>query len=401
VRASSRQAGVDGYLRLLLLVSLVAVVSGAILDWRWLPLLFPASGVLFAIGGALAASASDRAASGRTFLLGGMARVLLPFWLFAVAMVSVMLALGWESDPYQGADPVTWSTAWLWLVPLSEPPASVQGVPWVLATSFVSTCLWLVLLTPAALWLFRRWPLRLLAVPLVTALLLTSGLVTLTGRARDVVVALCVYGSCWLMGFARHDGFLKRLPAPAALVGGVALMGAGLGYALWRHEEYAAQTIYDIPLSGLLYSLGAVVVLLRSSSQGTVLGRGWVGAVLSAVGNRTLTIVLWANAAAAVAIPVLSNSPLGAYFTEDASGLLLRYATTWVLILAVTVLGGWVEDVAAGRWPSLLGARRREQLRPADPARAFVVHGNVVQQPATADPVSVASAPGDPRPTGR
>ena len=62
------RGAIDPYLRVLAAVALVFVVSGAVLDLAWLPLLFPAVGVLFAVGGAVAASAADRAASGRAFV---------------------------------------------------------------------------------------------------------------------------------------------------------------------------------------------------------------------------------------------------------------------------------------------------------------------------------------------
>ena len=380
------KATVDPYLRLLAAISLVVVVSGAVLDLAWLPLLFPAVGVLFAVGGAFAASAVDDAASGRIYLRRALASLLLPFWLFAAAMVSFMLTLGWEADPYQGAEPLEWGTAWLWLLPLSEPPASVDGLPWVLTAWFVPAYLCLVVATPALLWLFRRWPLRLMALPVLTLLVLTAGIATLTGRARDVVVAVCVYACCWLVGFARHDRTLFRLPLRGALAAGVVFLGAGLAYAA-RQGPLAATTIDDIPLAAQLYSLGAVVLLLRAPWQGKRLASGWTGGVLSAVGARTTTIFLWTPAVAAAAVPALALSPLADFHTDDASGVALQYATTWVLLLLVVLAIGWVEDVGAGRWPTLLGRRRREVLPRAPRPAPYIVRDNVVQQlPVPADP---------------
>jgi hypothetical protein len=395
------RGAIDPYLRLLAGVSLVFVVSGAVLDLAWLPLLFPAVGVLFAVGGAVAASAADRAASGRAFLRRALTMLLLPFWLFAAAMVATMLTLGWQADRYEGAEPFTWSTMWLWLLPFSDPPASVQGSPWVLTAWFVPTYLWLILATPALLWLFRRWPVRLLAVPVLTVLMLTTGIGTLTGRARDVLLEVCVYGCCWLVGFARHEGRLFRLPPSLALIAGTALLGAGLAYAVWLQDVDQAGTIDAIPLAALLYSLGAVVLLLRIPWRGDRLRTGRLGAFVSALSARTMTVFLWTPAAAAAAVPALALSPLAEYHTDDASGVLLQYATTWLLILVVVLVVGWAEDVGAGLRPTLLGARRPQNSRSAPSERIFVVRDNLVQELPAVEPADLPAESAVPRPDRR
>ncbi|TQN37914.1 hypothetical protein FHU33_4587 [Blastococcus colisei] len=387
------RVAIDPYLRLLAAAALVVVVTGTVLDLSWLPLLVPAVGVLFAVGGAVAAAATDRAASARASVGRALTTLLLPFWLFAVAVVATMLTLGWSAAPFQGAEPFSWSTVWLWLFPISEPPASVEGTPWVLTAAFVPAYLWLTLATPALLWLVRRWPLRLLAVPVLTVLLLTAGIVTLTGRARDVVLAVCVLGCCWGVGLARSAGTLPRVRPLVALAAGGALLGSGLALALWR-DVYPAGTVDDSPLTALLCSLGAVLLLLRVPWRGDRLRGGWPGTVVSAVGARTMTVFLWAPAAAAAAVPALALSPLAAYHTDDASGALLHYATTWLLILVVVLLVGWAEDVGAGLWPTLLGGRRHERRRAAELERTFVVRDNLVQglPPAPLGPASEPAA---------
>jgi hypothetical protein len=387
----------DPYLRILAAVSLVVVVSDAVLDLAWLPL-SPAVGVLFAVGGAAAASAG--AASGRAGLRRALTTLLLPFWLFAAAMVATMLTLGWQTDRDEGIEPFTWSTMWLWLLPFSDPPASLQGSPWVLTAGFVPAFLWLILATPALLWLFRRWPVRLLAVPVLTVLMLTTGIATLTGRARDVLLEACVYGCCWLVGFARHEGRLFRLPPPLALLAGLAALGSGLAHAVQRPDVFVADTIDDLPLAALLCSLGAVVLLLRVPWRGDGPRIGRLGAVVSAVGARAMTVFLWTPAAAAAAVPALALSPLAEYHTDDASGVLLQYATTWLLILVVVLLLGWAEDVGAGHWPTLLGARRPPHPRSSASERVFVVRDNLVQEPPAIEPTVLPAESAVPRQVG-
>lgn len=382
---------IDPYLRVLAAVSLVVVVSGIALGPAWLPLVFPAVGVLFAVGGAVAASAVDRTGSARAFLRRALTAFLLPFWLFAGAVVTTMLVLGWSADPYQGTEPFSGSTAWLWAVPISHPPMSTEGLPWAISSSYAPALLWLVLATPALLWLFRRWPWRLLSVPVTTLLLLTTGLVTVTGSARRVLLEVCVYACCWLVGFARADGRLARIPLRPALLAGTALIGSALVYVAWRQEVSEAGTIDDLPLAALLHSLGAVLLLFRIPWRGDRLVRGWLGAAGAAVGGRALTVFLWTPAAAAAAVPVLAASPLAAYHTADASGALLRYGTTWLLLLAVALLLGWAEDVGAGRRPAFIGVRRAEQRPlPAPPERTFVVRDNLVQELPAFEPAEAA-----------
>jgi hypothetical protein len=370
---------VDPYLRILAAVSLLLVVTDAVLGVPWLPLVFPATGVLLAVGGAAAASAAEVPGAVRRALT----TLLLPFWVLAGVLLAVMLASGWRADPFAGADPFDWSTVWLWLVPISAPPASVQGIPWVLTAWFVPTLLWLTLVTPALLWLFRRWPLRVLSVPVLTVVALTTGVATLTGSARGVVLDVSVYLCCWLVGFARHDGRLSALSPRAVLVLGAVLLGSGLLHAAALQDVVDAGRIDEVPLAALLCYLGVVLLLLRVPWRGDRLRTGRPGAALSAVGARTLTVFLWAPAAAAAAVPVLAASPLAAYHTDDAPGALLRFATTLLLILVAVLLVGWVEDVGAGLRPTLFGARRTAVpgVLPDAPARerSFVVEGNVVQ----------------------
>jgi hypothetical protein len=397
------RGAVDPYLRILAAVALVVVLADAA-GLPVLPLYLPAVAVLFAVGGAATASAADGPASGRRAL----GALLLPFWLFAAAVLAVMLTLGWRADPFQGAEPFTWSTVWLWLVPVSAPPASVDGIPWVLTAWFVPTFLWLTLATPALLWLFRRWPLRVLSLPVLTVLALTTGLATVTGRSREVLLEVCVYACCWLVGFARHDGRLARLSPVPVVLAGTALLAAGLAYAAWRYDVYEAGRIDDIPLSALLCALGAVLLLLRVPWRGERLRGGWPGAVASAVGARTMTVFLWAPAAATAAVPALALSPLAEYHTDDTAGAVLRYAATGVLVVVVVLLVGWAEDVGAGVRPTLLGARRPAPPVPA-PApvpepRTFEVRGNVVQDDGVREDLVrglPAAEPVDPRPVGR
>jgi hypothetical protein len=340
----------DRYLHVLCLVALVHLTAVHAFGQLWLPLLVPSFGVLLALTGALAAAAVDQAASARVFLRQRVWRLLLPFWAFGAAAVTAMLALGWRADEQAGAEPLTWGTAWFWLMPLADPPASVQGSEWVGLTSFVGTSLWLLVLSPALLWLFRRWPLRLMSVPIVTLLLMGIGLVSLTGRTYDVVGQLCAYLCCWLLGFARHDGTLRRLPLARTVVLGVALMAAGAGFAVWQQNQYGSWNITDIPLAAGLHSLGGVLLLLRFDPR-----CGWLDrvpplrALAEFLSRRVVTAVLWANVAIATAAFVLARTPLARFDAGGPAGTLLFYGTACTLLLVAVLALGRLEEIPVRR----------------------------------------------------
>ncbi len=129
---------------------------------------------------------------------------------------------------------------------------------------FVRAVLWFLLLTPALLWMSRRWPLRLAVVPVVAMMLISVGLLNLYGRVHDVVVTLCAFACCWLLGLAYADGRLAHLRLLPTLVVGAAAVGAGLWCWRVQAEQYGADDVADVPLATLLLSAGAVLVLFRA-----------------------------------------------------------------------------------------------------------------------------------------
>ena len=94
--------------------------------------------------------------------------------------LAVMFAVGWtvEGDTY-GAANLSWRNAWLWIFPLADPQASDLGADWALPLWYIRTYLWFLLISPALLWLFRRWPLRTMVVP-------GSGLVKIQAEAEGL-----------------------------------------------------------------------------------------------------------------------------------------------------------------------------------------------------------------------
>ena len=362
----------DRYLRLLVALSVVAIVTYEYVGWPWLTFL-PATGLLFAAGAAFLASAVGASSAAGPAVRAALRRLLLPFWLFAAAAVPLMLTLGWQWSEDLGSAPFDAGTAWLWLLPIADPPVSTPGLPWTTMLWFVRAALWFVLLTPVLLWISRRWPLRLAVPPVLLLLLISVGLINLYGRVLDVVVGLCVYVCCWLLGFAYADGRLGRMFVALALPVGGAAVAAGVLCFWWLGDQYDAYGLTDVPLATLLVSAGAVLLLLRAEPAFRWLGRlRRTNGVLHFVTGRFVTIVLWAGPAVGVAPFVLDT--IGAYGVVGGRlAPLLTWATAWVLLFSLAVLLGWAER-------PLLPARRRRRVAPP---REFVFEGNVVaEQPA-------------------
>lgn len=350
----------DRWIDLLGALALVRVVTSHAFTWAWLPLVCPPMGVLFALAGRLVASSLDRASGPAPFYRTGIRRLLPPLWAFGLVVVPLMLAMHWTVDPELGSAPFTGSTAWTWIFPLLDPPGSTAGYTWVSPLWYLRTCLWLVLLSPGLLWLFRRWPRRVAAVPVVITGLLVSGLLNLDDPASyDVLIELGVFTCCWLAGFAHRDGLLQRLDGRRVVAFGGALMGLGLWYAFANRAAFGSYNLDDIPLADMLYSLGAVLVLLRFHPTLSWLRRvPTLDAVLGLVTSRAMTVYLWNGFALWLAPVLLTRTGLAADVPPDLRGQAIVYGVGWLLVCVAVLLFGWIEDVAAARRPKLLGWTR-------------------------------------------
>jgi peptidoglycan/LPS O-acetylase OafA/YrhL len=363
----------DRYIDFLRALALVRVVTYHTFGWTWLATVFPSIGIMLALGGALAAASLDRAGGAGNFLRKRLRRLLPPFWVFGAVMVAAMLVMGWRASGDDGGVPFSWSDVWLWIVPLADPPASDAGYEWALPMWYIRTYLWFLLLSPALLWLFRRWPVRLILLPALVLPLMVLGLVDFPDPYWDIICQLCVYGACWMLGFAHHDGKLRRLPLTRTLAGGAVLMALGLWHALTHQARYDGWNVDDNPLAGMLFFTGAVLVLLRIYPRFTWLERlPTLDALVTLVNSRAMTIYLWGNVAIALAPLALEHTGLGQFDTDDLRGMIVQYVAAWTLILAAVLLVGWVEDVAAGRRPQVLPwnrvGRPRDAVDPSVPA---------------------------------
>lgn len=319
----------EPYVDLLRAAAIVRVFLLHTLWLSWLPAVFPAIPVMFALGGYLAAASLERGGPWRT-VTSRLRRLLPPLWVLAAVAVPLMLARGW---------PDFRPTAVLyWLVPVANPPSSEWGGPLALALWYLRAYLWLVLLTPALWWAFRRAPVvTLAALPAAATALYLAG--PPANPIGDVLWSSTAYGTCWVLGFSRHTGLLFRLSWRLTGVVTAALAGAAMAWgATHRYPDVLAE---------LLWGLAFVLVLMRARPA-----FGWwrrtspLARFVAFVNARAVTIYVWH-------LPVMfAAMGLLAYANRPAEPL-ITLAVGTPLLAGVVLAVGWIEDLAARRRPAL------------------------------------------------
>jgi peptidoglycan/LPS O-acetylase OafA/YrhL len=336
------------YVDLLRAAAIVRVVVYHTLGFWWLTVTFPAMGLMFALGGSLMAASLDRAgvrAIGRR-----MRRILPPVWLLGGIAVTAMF--------FVGGMHARWRLL-LWVLPLSDPPASEWGAEWLAMIWYIRSYLWFIVLSPVLLWLFRRWSIPSLAVPFgVLVALVASGFGT-GGTLRDFFL----YAPAWMLGFAHHDGMLRRLSRRTLWIVVLALASSGLTL-LFSSPGPRGYDLNDAPVADALWSTAFLLVLLSYAPK--VLSLGRARPLVEAVNRRALTIYLWHVCAIGLvdfAAAVAGISLLGTL------GGAIELAGVFAVVAVAMLAFGWVEDVAARRRPTLV------------PATADVTRATTVPQP--------------------
>lgn len=280
-------------------------------------------------------------------------------------LLPLMIWHGWPDRP-------AWPALLTWLVPLAQPPgnqwaADVTGVLW-----YLVTYLWLVVLSPAALALYRRWPVPCLLLPLGAVVLLQTVAPEIEGPVESVLTDVVTFGACWLVGFAHRDGQLRRLRLPALLALAALCFGVGAGWVATHPDD--GFDLNDIPVAQAFWSLAFVLLLMRANPP-----MGWLARLrpldrlVTALNSRALTIYLWHNAAIAVC------SGVGDLLGVRRFGYVGYLVVALVLLTGPVLSLGWIEDLSARRRPRLLpwtrpsraatGSARRPPAQPVPGGR--------------------------------
>ncbi|MFJ8786523.1 acyltransferase [Streptomyces sp. NPDC102476] len=381
--------GRDRYLDLLRSLALVRVVLYHLFGWAWLTVLFPSMGVMFALAGSLMARSLNRPTL--SVIRSRIRRLLPPLWAFSAVVLPLMFVGGWKlsEDPDHSG---TWGLLELvnYVIPIGAPPYPWEvGFPKDLLEStwadqavgplwYLRAYLWFVLASPLLLWAFRRVPWATLLAPLALTAVVGTGLVTIPGELGNAVTDFAVYGSCWVLGFAHHEGVLAKVPRYLAVSGSVMVMA----FALWwtsGHLGPEGWDLNDIPLAQAAWSFGFVVILLQYSPSWQELpGRlaRW-DKLVTLSNNRAVTIYLWHNLLIMATVPIIDLAYRLPFMQSDravaaldATDMLWMFFLVWPLIGLAILAFGWIEDLAAKRRPRLWpnGSRPR-RVAPAETAR--------------------------------
>ncbi len=146
------------------------------------------------------------------------------------------------------------------------------------------------------------WP--TLLAPLGLTAVIGTGLVSIPGETGNAVTDFAVYGSCWVLGFAHHDGMLG--PRYVSVSCATLVMAFGLWWAS-GHLGDEGWDLNNIPLAQAAWSFGFVVILLQYSPSWQELpGRlaNW-DKLVTLSNNRAVTIYLWHNLLIALTFPIV------------------------------------------------------------------------------------------------
>jgi peptidoglycan/LPS O-acetylase OafA/YrhL len=333
----------NSYVDLLRALAIVRVVVYHVTHWASLTIVFPAMSVMFALAGSLMAASLD--SSGVRAVWRRLRRLLPALWLLAAIFVSAMLLTGL---------PVNWRLA-LWGLPLLDPPANAWGALALSAIWYLRDYLWFVLVSPLALPLFRRFPVPVLLAPYALLVATEFGLVPAHPVLRDVGL----YFGAWLLGFAHHDGVLRRMSWRLLLPGAGVLAALGAAWFL-THPGARGYDLNDIPLGNALWSAAFIVVVLgfAPSTAAWLESRAWLARTVAVLNARALTIYLW-HMPIVIGVAAVTALGVGA-----------RLAVVALVVAVAVALFGWVEDVSARRRPALLpSGDRRPAPSPCSPPR--------------------------------
>ncbi|GID94201.1 acyltransferase [Amorphoplanes digitatis] len=349
-------SGRDRYFDTLRTLAIVRVVVFHAFPIAALELVFPSMAVMFALGGSLMVKSLDRA---EVQAVRNRLRRLLPaLWVMALIVVPLMIRDGWPDRP-------SWPHMLLWVFPIADPPSSEYGSPAAGVLWYLVTYLWLVLLSPLLLRLYRRWNLPTVLLPLVGLMLLMAYRDMFGDTVAWVAHNVLMFGACWVLGFAHREGDLAKL-RPATVLGvAAACVGGGLGWA-YLHPGEEGFDLTGRPVAYAIFSVGFVLALLRWTPRMDWLARiRPLDGLVSMVNNRAVTIYLWHNVAITVAIALYDPLELWKLPTQGFQTAVDFSIAIALIGVAVLVLG-WVEDLAARRRPRLSPfVRRREPARPA------------------------------------
>ncbi|MCZ7629467.1 MAG: acyltransferase [Microthrixaceae bacterium] len=299
----------------------------------WEVTAFTAMPLMFFIAGSLYANSLENRPL-RQVISSRYRRILIPYWVYVVAMVVLWAYLGVLGE----MNPASWVSFAMPVLSLGGPKGPGEGTN--LEMTWIA--LWYLqmhlILSLAGGWLRsrqlqhgRRYWIALVAL---TVLLLPVGIGGLT-----------FWALCWSLGYLQHDGVLEEWLAIRWKR--IAFATGPLGFALFFVFHHSV-----VPLAALGALLLGVFWLtlamgLRPRIEPALQSRSW-RLVMNWMSARSLTIYLWhmpiIYAILELGVPGHELWPV-------------RFALTCALLVPVCMVVGWAEDLAARKpatiWPTL------------------------------------------------
>lgn len=333
------------YLDLLRSLAIVRVVVYHVTGHAALTLAFPAMSVMFALAGSLMAASLDR--TGVPAVARRLRRLLPSLWVLAAVFVPAMLLTGLPLTP----------KVLLWLFPVSDPPANYWGGLALSPIWYLRDYLWFVLASPLVLGLFRRAPLPTLLAPYALLAAIEFGIFP---DAPTVLREFGLYFGAWLLGFAHHDGLLRRLSDRVLVPTALVLGAAGLMW-IFTHLGPRGYDLNDIHLGNALWSAAFILIAIgRAPAEAPWVDRHpLVSRAVTVLNRRALTVYLWHMPFVVALTPLVG---LVGWTPRDPLGLAVRVVLVFALVGVVALLVGGVEDLAARRTPELVPGRSRQTL---------------------------------------
>ncbi|MDQ2679265.1 MAG: acyltransferase [Actinomycetota bacterium] len=336
-RTGVRTSGRSVYLDALRAVALTRVVVYHASSNEWVTI-FAAMPLMFFVAGSLFAASLERRRA-RLVIRDRYRRILIPYWLYLVAMVALWASLAVLNQ----ISPLDWVGLLFPVLSADGPQGPGAGTPleltW-MALWYLQFHLILSLVGP----LLRRAQQRHAVATWVTIGVL-FGVGLLAGSAIAVVV---FYFACWILGYHQHDGHLEQVLRRRWLP--ICAVVGPIGAALFVAVGPDPGTALGIRLGGLGAAMLGVFWLVAAMGLRPFVEPHLNGAATLTVVNwfsqRSLTIYMWHLVAIYVAVelalPGMSSWPVRVLWCAAGT------------VVAV-VLFGWAEDFAARRkvrlWP--------------------------------------------------
>jgi peptidoglycan/LPS O-acetylase OafA/YrhL len=356
----------DMYVDLIRASAIFRVITYHTLNYWWLSL-FPSMGLMFGLAGSLMARSIDKSA--KKAVTTRLIRMVPALWFMGAILVPLMIAHGWAPAPDDPNKAGFYARFIFWIAPVYDPPGSQWASESVVVLWYIRTYIWFVMLSPFVLPIFRKFPRTCVLIPLVVVFFSATGYFG-DGPMGSLVKDFSTYGACWMVGFAHHDGMVRRVRALDLYVISLILIAIGCYWGFTHVTDEGVHDFTDMPFAQAYYSLGVVIIALRfKPNMDWVRKIKWLSTLVDLLNNRALTIYLWHNTMIAIAPPVID-------YIYNRTGQHSWMETRWFMPIVVLVLValslfsfGFVEDLAARRRPRIWPLPRKSKAsgRSGDP----------------------------------